>query len=461
MTSTPTSPSAHPATGAPRNNSNIPPRKFGVAELELVASKKSSGDSGMDDKSHNTSALLNQLRIDRTEEPADEGGGRTKLWIGAAIAAILLAGGIYWINRPSGIPIKVTTAREIAGASASRGASTLDASGYIVARRQATVSSKVTGKVMEVLIEEGQRVKKDEVMARLDDSNYRTAYEQAKAQLGQAQANVNAAQVAFDNAGPTFDRSKKQIEQKVISAQAFDTAKATFDASASALAVAQRAEDVARAALAYAAQNLADTVIRAPYAGVVTVRAAQAGEIVSPMSAGGGYTRTGIGTIVDMDSLELEVDVSENFINRVKPKQPASVKLNAYPDLEIPSEVIAVIPTADRAKATVKVRIGFKVKDERILPEMGARVSFLEDTPTQSTVSAVPAVVIPTDAVQTNGETGVVFIINDNIVERRAVRLGAKTSDGQIVLSGITAGTKLAIGDFNLLADQAKVRVTE
>jgi RND family efflux transporter MFP subunit len=416
----------------------------------------------MDDKTADKSALLNQLRIDRTQEPEDEGKGRGILWGGVAVAVALLAGAVYWFAHPSGIPIKVTAAREIAGATAARGASTLDASGYIVARRQATVSSKVTGKVVEVLIEEGQRVKKDEVIARLDDSNYRTAYEQAKAQVGQAQANVHAAQVAFDNARPTFERNQKQIAQGVISAQTFDSAKAAYDASETALAVSQRAEEVARAALATAQQNLYDTVIRAPYAGVVTVRAAQAGEIVSPMSAGGGFTRTGIGTIVDMDSLELEVDVSENFINRVTPKQPASVKLNAYPDWEIPAEVIAVIPTADRAKATVKVRIGFKVKDERILPEMGARVSFLDDSkPDNAAASAAPAVVIPAEAVQVNGDTGVVFIVNNDKVERRAVRLGAKTNDGQIVLSGVSAGTKLAMGDLSLLSDQAEIRITE
>jgi RND family efflux transporter MFP subunit len=357
--------------------------------------------------------------------------------------------------------IKVAVAREISGASASRGASTLDASGYIVARRQATVSSKITGKVMEVLIEEGQRVKKDEVIARLDDSNYRTAYEQAKAQVAQAQASVHAAQVAFDNAIPTFERNKKQLQQQVISAQTFDTAKAAYDAAETALSVAKSSEEVAHAALAYAQQNLADCIIRAPYAGVVTVRAAQAGEIVSPMSAGGGFTRTGIGTIVDMDSLELEVDVSENFINRVKPQQPASVKLNAYPDWDIPAEVIAVIPTADRAKATVKVRIGFKVKDPRILPEMGARVSFLEDSSAadKTAASATPAVVIPPEAVQITGDTGVVFIVRDERVERRAVRLGAKTNDGQIVLAGLAAGTQVAVGDLSLLKDQDAIRV--
>ncbi|HYM34292.1 MAG TPA: efflux RND transporter periplasmic adaptor subunit [Steroidobacteraceae bacterium] len=417
----------------------------------------------MDDKA----SLLNQLRIDRTEDAEPESNNRGILWGGVAVAVLVAAFAAYWFAfRDTGIPIKVATAREIAGAQASRGASTLDASGYIVARRQATVSAKITGKVMEVLIEEGQHVKKDEVIARLDDSNYRTAYEQAKAQLVQAQANVHAAQVAFDNAVPTFERNKKQIAQQVISAQTFDTAKAAYDAAETALSVAKSTEEVARTAVAYAQQNVADTIIRAPYAGIVTVRAAQAGEIVSPMSAGGGFTRTGIGTIVDMDSLELEVDVSENFINRVKPQQPASVKLNAYPDWEIPAEVIAVIPTADRAKATVKVRIGFKAKDPRILPEMGARVSVLEDTPANGsakTASAAPAVVVPPEAVQAGdkGDTGVVFIVSDNKVERRAVRLGAKTSDGQILLGGLNAGAKVAIGDLSLLSDQAKVQISQ
>jgi RND family efflux transporter MFP subunit len=450
-------------------------RRSGSGDLELTAStpgthasreetNRTGSSERMDDKSNDKSsqkALLNQLRIDRTEEPENEGGQRGLLWGGIAAAVVLVAAFVVYRGmNPSGIPIQVATARQVTGGSASRGASTLDASGYIVARRQATVSSKITGKVVEVLIEEGQRVGKDEVIARLDDSNYRTAYEQAKAQVGQAQANVHAAEVALKNALPTFERNQKQIEQKVISAQAFDTAKAAYEAAETALAVSQRSEEVARAALASAQQNLSDTVIRAPYAGIVTVRAAQAGEIVSPMSAGGGFTRTGIGTIVDMDSLELEVDVSENFINRVKPQQPASVKLNAYPDWEIPAEVIAVIPTADRAKATVKVRIGFKVKDARILPEMGARVSFLDDSkPSEPAASAAPAVVVPPEAVQVSGDTGVVYIVNEDTVERRAVRLGAKTNDGQIVLSGLNAGTRVALGDLSKLSDRAEVQV--
>ena len=231
------------------------------------------------------------------------------------------------------------------------------------------------------------------------------------------------------------------------------------------LEVAARAVEVAEARLALAERNLDDTVVRAPFAGIVTVKAAQEGEMVSPMSAGGGFTRTGIGTIGDMLSLEVEVDVSENFINRVAPQQPATVTLNAYPDWKIPARVVAIIPTADRAKATVKVRVGFEVGDPRILPEMGARVAFLDSQATErsSATSAVAQqpVVVPNESVQADGDTGVVFVVADGGVERRTVRLGAQNAAGQVALAGLTAGTRLARGDLSSLADGSRVRVEE
>jgi RND family efflux transporter MFP subunit len=221
---------------------------------------------------------------------------------------------------------------------------------------------------------------------------------------------------------------------------------------------------VSRSAVAMAQRAQDDMTVRAPFAGVVTVKAAQAGEMVSPVSAGGGFTRTGIGTIVDMDSLEVEVDVSESFINRVKPGQPATIKLNAYPDWEIPAAVIAVVPTADRSKATVKVRVGFKERDARVLPEMGARVSFLADPAKAASSDAAPvskAWVVPTDAIETSGDTGTVFILKDNTVERRVVRIGARSAEGQVVLSGLSEGDRLAIGDRSALADGTKVQIQE
>jgi RND family efflux transporter MFP subunit len=413
----------------------------------------------MDDKN----TLLTQLRIDRGEEiETDDSGKRWVLWGGSVVLVLALAAGLWWfVFRPSGVPVTVSEVRASSNTSPAAAGSLLDASGYVIARRQATVASKTTGRVVEVLIEEGQRVEKDEIIARLDDSNTRANLSQSSAQLAQAVANLEAAKVALDDARPIFERSKLQFERNVISADDFDKSKAAFNAAQSDYAVRDRALSVARSTLAMAQRNQDDMTVRAPFTGVVTVKAAQAGEMVSPVSAGGGYTRTGIGTIVDMDSLEVEVDVSESFINRVKPKQPATIKLNAYPDWEIPAEVIAVVPTADRSKATVKVRVGFKERDARVLPEMGARVSFLAD-PSKASADAAPvskAYVVSTDAIETSGDTGTVFVLKGNTVERRVVRVGARTSDGQIVLSGLSEGEQLAVGDRSLLTDGVRVQI--
>jgi RND family efflux transporter MFP subunit len=418
----------------------------------------------MDDKN----VLLDQLRIDRTAD-VDDGSTRRWVLIGCSVVLVLGlgAGGWWFMTRPSGIPVAEAVAREIATGSGSRassaGASMLDASGYVIARRQATVASKTIGRVTEVAIEEGQRVEKDQIIARLDDSITRANLAQARAQVTQAEANLKAAKTALDDARPIFARNERQLAAKVISEQDFDQSRAAYNAAQSDYDVRVRGLEVAQAGLLMAQRNQDDTIVRAPFSGVVTVKAAQAGEIVSPQSAGGGFTRTGIGTIVDMESLEVEVDVSENFINRVRPAQPATIKLNAYPDWEIPAEVVAVIPTADRSKATVKVRVGFKQKDERVLPEMGARVSFLS-TPDAApaggaAVAAQQAVIVPNDAVQANGDNGTVFIINEDTVERRVVRLGSRTSEGQLVLSGISPGTRVVTGNLDALTDGAKVYV--
>lgn len=412
--------------------------------------------------------LLDQLRIDRTTEVTEGGSLRGLLIAGSVVLVLALAAAGWWaLGRPSGIPIQVAVAREVASpgessGSTSVGASMLDASGYVVARRLATVSAKTIGRVVEVAIEEGQRVEKDQIIARLDDANARAMLDQARAQLAQAEASLEAARVALEDARPIFQRNEQQMKAGVISAQTFDTARATFNAAQTDYQVRLRAVELARAGVEVAERNLEDTIVRAPFGGIVTVKAAQPGEIVSPSTAGGGFTRTGIGTIVDMDSLEVEVDVSENFINRVHPDQPATIKLNAYPDWEIPAYVIAVIPTADRSKATVKVRVGFKERDARILPDMGARVSFLS-TPTAAddgSIQSVRAVVVPSEAVKANGDNGTVFIINgDDTVERRVVRLGARTQDGQLVLSGLMGGMRVAVGNLDALTDGAKIHV--
>jgi RND family efflux transporter MFP subunit len=408
-------------------------------------------------------SLIEQLRIERAPEPPRR---RTAVWWSASLAlAVLIVAAALYLGLPRAVSIQVAVAQPVSDAASIGPSSILDASGYVVARRQATVSAKITGKVVAVGIEEGQRVERDQIIARLDDANAKASVAHARAELEQARATLIAAEVAFANARPTFQRNEQQLARAVISAQAFDTAKTAFDAARTELEVAGRAVEVAAARLALAERNFDDTVVRAPFAGIVTVKAAQEGEMVSPISAGGGFTRTGIGTIVDMSSLEVEVDVSENFINRVEPQQPATVTLNAYPDWRIPARVVAIIPTADRAKATVKVRVGFDAGDPKILPEMGARVAFL-DTRATDGAPATPAaaqqpVLVPTESVQADGDTGVVFVVADGGVERRTVRLGAQNAAGQVVLAGLTAGTRLALGDLSLLADGSRVRVEE
>jgi RND family efflux transporter MFP subunit len=410
----------------------------------------------MDDQS----ALLNQLRIDRGSESAPS--GKAWIWLAAAFVVLAAAGiAVWWWMRPGGVPVQVVTARAIAGEGAAAG-SILDASGYVVARRQATVASKITAKMVELDIEEGDHVKAGQIIAKLDDTNIRAALNQAGAQLEYAKASLTETEVNLTNAQRDYERQKSLVQGHFVSQAAVDNAQTSVDALRAQLATQHSNVDVVARAVSVAERNLDDTIVRAPFSGVVTVKAAQPGEMVSPISAGGGFTRTGIGTIVDMDSLEIQVDVNENFINRVRPAQQATARLNAYPDWQIPAHVIAVIPTADRSKGTVTVRIALDQKDARILPEMGVRVSFLDDPGPEPGGKAAAGVTLPSNAVQGSGATGTVFVVaHGDTVERRAVHLGAGSSDSITVLSGLTAGERVAVGDFNQLKDGAKIRVEQ
>jgi RND family efflux transporter MFP subunit len=417
------------------------------------------GFVSVDDKS----SQLHRLRIDRAAAP--ERRGVPLGWLAGAVAALAAGGAGAWFlwAQPAAVPVHTALAQKLASDAGPAVASLLDASGYVVARRQATVSAKITGKVVEVLIEEGQHVEKDQIVGLLDDSNTRAALDQAQALVRQSEAQLNAARVALTDARPTYERNEKLAVQGWVSHGVFDTTKANYDTLRTACEVAAQAVTVAMANLTVAQRNEDDTIVKAPFAGVITVKAAQPGEIVSPISAGGGFTRTGIGTIVDMDSLEVEVDVNENFINRVHGGQDAMVKLNAYPDWQIPAQVIAVIPTADRAKATVKVRVGMRLKDPRILPEMGARVAFLSEAPAVASGTPLVGVSVPAAAVQTGADgTGAVFVIHGDRLERRAVRLGIPSADRQTVLAGLTPGERVAIGDDGAkLAEDTKIRIED
>ena len=408
----------------------------------------------MDDKS----ALLNQLRIDRGSTPAPS--PRIKIWIWAAAVLIAAAALFWWRSRPQGIAVHVVTAQAIAAGSATAAGSILDASGYVIPRRQATVASKITAKMVELDIEEGDHVQGGQVIAKLDDTNIRAALNQAAAQLEFAKAGLAETQVNLANAQRDYERQKSLLQGHFVSQSALENSQTHMDALRAQLATQRSNVEVVSRGLNLAQRNMDDTVVRAPFSGVVTVKAAQPGEMVSPISAGGGFTRTGIGTIVDMDSLEIQVDVNENFINRVRKGQPVTAKLNAYPDWLIPARVIAVIPTADRSKGTVTVRIELDQKDARILPEMGVRVSFL-DTAVEQVPSTGAGVTLPKNAVQESGTTGVIFVVHDDRVERRTVRLGAGGNEGVTVFAGLAAGERVASGDLAQLKDGSIIRVEQ
>ena len=413
------------------------------------------------------SELLRQLRIERDQRPAQAARSRRWWWI-AGLLGLLIAlglGAMFLLH--SAVPVvQAAVAKPVAsGTGADAGTSVLDASGYVVARRQATVSAKITGKLSQLFIEEGVHVKEGDIVAKLDDRNATAALLQAKAGVTQAESTLLQAKAAAADIAPIYERDRKMAAAGVISTTALEQSKANYDAKQTDVAVAQGNLAVRRAALEIAQRDLEDTVVRAPFTGVVTSKNAQPGEIVSPLSAGGGFTRSGICTLVDMDSLEVEVDVSENFISRVQAGEPATLKLNAYPDWAIPAYVIAVVPTADRSKATVKVRVGFKSRDPRILPEMGARVSFLSrpQSGTNGAANAAGGVVLPLQAVQVNagGTTGVVYVLHDDTVERREVKLGARSGDAQTVTAGVSSGERVAVGDLTKLSDGGHVKVVD
>jgi RND family efflux transporter MFP subunit len=413
----------------------------------------------------NTNAdLLKELRIDRNAAASEPGPSRRGLWIGLGVAlGVVALGGAGWALFGGEKALEVKTAAVAAIATSSSGsASVLDATGYVVPRRIATVSAKVTGKVREVLIEEGQRVEAGQIMATLDPIDADSNRALALSQLGAARSQVGSVQAQLKEAEANAARLGQLVGQKLVSRQQFEQAIATRDSLRAQLATAQRNAEVSQDSLRIADNGVDNTIVRAPFAGVIIAKSAQPGEIISPSAAGGGFTRTGIGTIVDMDSLEVEVDVNEAYIGKVQPKMPVEATLNAYPDWKIPAEVIAIIPTADRSKATVKVRIALKERDGRIVPDMGVRVSFLDSIkPVATATPKAAGVLVPNDAVTQRTldgkDTDVVFVVSDGKAVQTSVQLGEIRGDRRVVLSGLTAGETVVSAPPVELKDGAAV----
>ncbi|MBL9167516.1 MAG: efflux RND transporter periplasmic adaptor subunit [Verrucomicrobiales bacterium] len=400
---------------------------------------------------------LNRLRIDRKAMPPERRWGWW--WVVLVILVVLVgSAGLWLVGRGAGarVPeVTVATVREVSG---SAGVPTLlNASGYVTARRQATVSAKVTGKVIEVLVEEGTKVEADQVVARLDSSNVVANQRLAEAQLEAARSLVKETQAQLAEAETNLVRYRRLLQERIGTQEAFDKAEVAATSLRARLEKQTLDILVAERSLGLWLQQLEDLVIRAPFAGVVTVKNAQPGEVVSPMSSG-GFTRTGICTLVDMDSLEIEVDVNESYINRVSAGQSVEATLDAYTDLKLPCKVIAIIPTADRQKATVKVRVGFDRLDPRILPQMGVKVAFRGPEDSSAATPTASKLIIPKGAVREVGGRQVVWIVKDALLERRAITAEAFSGSELRVVAGLSVGERLVVDPPGDLVDGAKIR---
>ncbi len=405
------------------------------------------------------SQRIHELKIDRSASAPTDGA---RWWLLVPAAAIVAVAAWWFLLRPAGNAVAVTTELARRPPSAAAVGSVLDASGYVVARREATVSSKLTGKVVEILVEEGMRVEQDQVVARLDDATQRAQLDLAEARAVAARAALAETRARLRAARLERDRFRDLAARKLASAASLDAAEANFDALAARLGTGEENVTVAERNVALALDALSNMTIRAPFGGMVVSKNAQPGEMISPVSAGGGFTRTGICTIVDMDSLEIEVDVNEAYIQRVVPGQRVTATLDAYPDWSIPAEVIAIVPTADRQKATVRVRIDFLERDERVLRDMGVKVAFLgTDVPAGPEV-AIEGVTVSRGAVNEDADGAYVWRVQDARVEKRRVATaGTAGGDRVLITGGLDVGDTVVRSSAAPLSAGQTIRTTD
>ncbi|MEW9573520.1 efflux RND transporter periplasmic adaptor subunit [Rhodanobacter sp. Si-c] len=402
--------------------------------------------------------LLKELRIERHQREAHDGRAPRWPWVAGAVALLLaLTGaGAWWAMSHRAVMVQTATA--VSPASDPGAGAVLQATGYVTARRQATVSAQITGTLTAVLIEEGDHVKEGQVLARLDDSAYKAALDAARTQAGAAHALVAQyrAQLAQNLRDAT--REDALATQGLVSRQDAEQARTLADSTRAQLISQQKTAASDDAQVVEAQVNFDYCVVHAPFDGVITTKDAQVGEIISPFSAGGGFTRTGIGTIVDMDSLEVDVDVNEAYIGRVKPDMPAEAVLDAYPDWKIPAHVIAIVPAADRGKATVKVRVALEQKDARIVPDMGVRVSFLEQKAANA-AQAPKGVLVPAKAITQRDGRSVVFVVAAGKAQLRTVQPAAQDyGDMKLVPDALQAGDAVVLSPPAALRDGADVQ---
>jgi RND family efflux transporter MFP subunit len=409
---------------------------------------------------------LSSLRISDTKRTNPRSGKRW-IWIAVFIVILGLAAGAAFAFRNRKAEVEVATATK----PATGPAGVLNASGYVTPRRRATIAAKITGRVTGVFFDEGTRVTEGQLLATLDDSDARRALESAKADRDSSQAAILDYEVQLKNAEIELRRSQALVKEGVATQEALDSATMTADSLRAKIALAKQQVIASDARIREQQQAVDNCTIRAPFAGIVVSKDAQVGEMVSPVSAGGGFTRTGIATVVDLHSNEFEVDVSEAYIARVFDSQGVNAVLDAYPNWTIPAKVRTVIPTADRQKATVKVRISITepdhktlfdpAKDPRILPDMGVKVTFLENEPKPGTKQQkAPAVaMVPQKAVRQDGSSQFVFVLKGDTIERRAVKIGEARGSDVEILAGIQPDATVVVGGPDTLRDGQAVQI--
>jgi RND family efflux transporter MFP subunit len=407
--------------------------------------------------------LLNELRIAHDQRDEDDNGGKSPRWpwivAGVMLLLVLAAGAAWWFLGDRAVAVQTATATA-PGAGGAAGA-VLQATGYVTARRQATVATQITGTLTQVLIEEGDHVKAGQIIARLDDSALRANLNAAQANAQAAQATVGQLQAQLAQAEADLRRQNELVASGMTTRQAAEQARTAVNSVTAQLNARQREADAARAQVAQAKVSFDYAIVRAPFSGVVTDKSAQVGEIISPLSAGGGFTRTGVGTIVDMDSLEVDVDVNEAYIGQVMPNMPAEAVLDAYADWRIPAHVVAIVPAADRGKATVKVRVALEQKDARIVPNMGVRVSFLGQKVAANAPAPKGVLVPPAAIAQRDGHT-VVFVVADGKAQQRTVTTAPQdVGQMKLVPQGLAAGDRVVVSPPAALHDGMSVKIEE
>jgi RND family efflux transporter MFP subunit len=412
---------------------------------------------------------LGSLRISDTKRNATRSSRRWLWLILGALALILLAVAASAF-RDRKVEVEVAAARKPVNGPAG----VLNASGYITPRRRATIAAKITGRVTSVMFDEGTRVTEGQLLATLDDSDARRALDAIRADRDSAQAAITDFEVQLRNAEIELRRTQQLVKEGVQTQQALDAANTTADSLRAKINLAKQQVAASEARIREQQQAVDNCTIRAPYAGIVVSKDAQVGEMVSPVSAGGGFTRTGIATIVDLHSNEIEVDVSESYIAKVQTNQPVTAILDAYPDWSIPAKVRTVIPTADRQKATVKVRISFTddthvrlidpATQPRILPDMGVKVTFLEDEKPKAaadkSAAVAPAVaLVPQVAIHQDNSSKFVFVVKSDTLERRAVSVGSVRGSDVEIFAGIQPDVVVVVKGPDSLRDGQSVQI--